>query len=131
MPLEEFITWVYCWVCDSLSSELKGTRLRQRGLAPALTDAEVLTMEVVGEFQGIDTDQGIWWYFRSHWPEHFPSLGSRSQFAKQAASLWWVKQRLQRRLAKELGALRDPVHLVDGFPLPVSHFKRAKRCRRF
>lgn len=114
-----------------MSQELEGTRLRERGFAPALSDAEVITMEVVGEFQGIDTDQGIWLYFRSHWREHFPALGSRSQFAKQAANLWSVKQRLQERLTKELGALHDSLHLVDGFPLPVSHFKRAKRCRRF
>ncbi len=31
----------------------------------------------------------------------------------------------------ELGSTGDPVHLVDGFPLPVCHFRRAKHCRRF
>ena len=43
-------------------------------------------MEIVGEFQSIDTDKGIWRYFRNHWHEWFPRLGSRSQFAKQAAN---------------------------------------------
>ena len=131
MSLDEFITWVYCWVDDQLEQVWPGRRLRQRGFAPRLSDAEVITMELVGEFQGIDTDQGIWRYFRGHWRAWFPGVGSRSQFAKQAANLWAVKQALHQRLIAHLGALKDPVHLVDGFPLPVSHFKRAKRCQRF
>jgi len=30
-----------------------------KGFEPALSDSEVLTMEIVGEYQGIDTDTGI------------------------------------------------------------------------
>jgi hypothetical protein len=131
MSLEDFITWVYCWVDDQLGEELDMRRLRQRGFVPSLSDAEVITLELVGEFQGIDTDKGIWRYFRDHWQVWFPRLGSRSQFAKQAANLWAVKQCLQQRLIEQLGCAKDPVHLVDGFPLPVSHFKRAQRCQRF
>lgn len=131
MSLEDFIIWVYCWVDDNLTEELQGQRLRQRGFGPALSDAEVITMEIIGEFQSLDTDKGIWRYFRSHWSEWFPGLGSRSQFAKQAANLWAVKQRLHQLLMAQLGSVKDPVHLVDGFPLPVSHFKRAPDCHRF
>ena len=36
MPMEDFITWVYCWVADQLEIELQGQRLRQRGFAPGL-----------------------------------------------------------------------------------------------
>jgi hypothetical protein len=129
--MEEFIIWVYCWVDDNSTRLTKGKRLRERGFPPKLSDAEVVTMELVGEFQGFDGDKGIWEYFGNHWRELFPNLGSRSQFAKQAMNLWAIKQLLQRFIAEELGTVGDPVHLVDGFPLPVSHFKRAKRCRRF
>jgi hypothetical protein len=95
MSLADFITWVYCWVGDHLKAELAEQRLRQRGFVPNLPDAEVITMELVGEFQGVDTDVGIWRYFRGHWQPWFPGLGSRRQFAQQAANLWAVKQRLQ------------------------------------
>ena len=84
MPLGDFIIWVYCWVDQKLNELVRDTSLRSRGFPPKLSDAEVLTMELVGEFLGIDTDQGIWRYFRCHWREWFPQLGSRSQFAKQA-----------------------------------------------
>ncbi len=42
-----------------------------------------------------------------------------------------MKQHLQSQLMTELGSIGDPVHLVDGFPLPVCHFRRAKHCSRF
>lgn len=131
MSLEDFIIWVYCWVDETLPQVIPGERLRARGFAPALSDAEVITMELIGEFQGIDTDTGIWQYFRSHWSSWFPAMGSRSQFGKQAVNLWAVKQHLQQELMAQLGTLKDPIHLVDGFPLPVCHFKRAPNCRRF
>ena len=129
MPLEDFITWVYCWVDDELTLITNAVPLRQRGFQPSLTDAEVITMEIIGEFSGIDTNKGIWLYFQSRWHHLFPGIGSRSQFAKQATNLWAVKQRMQEKLAR--GSRLDSVHIVDGFPIEVSHFKRAKNCRRF
>ncbi len=60
--------------------------LRQRGPAPKLSDFEVLTIEVVGEFLGIDTDSGLLAHFRRHHGELFPALGEvhRTTFSRQA-----------------------------------------------
>jgi hypothetical protein len=131
MPLEDFIITVFCWVDQHLNALLGDRRLRQRGFAPKLTDSEVITMEVVGEFLGLDTDVGIWKYFHRHWSSWFPQLGSRSTFAQQATNLWVVKQRLQQQLLIDLGAARDPMHLVDGCPMPVCVLTRAPQCRLF
>ena len=54
MSMEEFIIWVYCWVDETSIEVTGGKRLRQRGFPPKLSDAEVITMELVGEFQGYD-----------------------------------------------------------------------------
>ena len=131
MPLEDLIITVFCWVEERLESLLGQDRLRQRGFAPKLADSEVLTMEVVGEFLGLDTDVGIWSYFGRHWRSWFPALGSRTTFAQQAAKLWGIKQRLHRCLLRDLGAATDPLRLVDGCPLPVCVVTRAPRCRLF
>jgi len=131
LTLEDFITTVYCLVDDALRDVLRGRRLRRRGFAPALTDAEVVTLEVVGEFLGLDTDEGIWTYFARHWRPWFPRLGSRTAFARQAANLWAVKQALQTAVAATLGAPADDVHVVDGVPLPVCRYGRSLGCRRF
>ena len=109
----------------------QGQPIRARGFAPALSDAEVLTMEIVAEYQGMDADQAIWQYFRRHWLAWFPGLGSRSAFVRQAANLWQYKALLQQRLAAKLGAVADEVHLVDGIPIALCGFSRAPRCRSF
>ena len=128
MDLSTFVVAVFCLIDD----RLKGRRIRQRGPAPKLSDAEVLTIEVVGEFLGLDTDKGIHLFFRRHYAEWFPALGEvhRTTFARQAANLWKIKEDLwQEFLAL---APHDPTFaLVDSMPLPACLFARAYRCRRF
>ena len=128
MDLSTFIVSVFCLIDD----RLKGKRIRQRGPAPKLSDAEVLTIEIIGEFLGLDTDKAIHLFFRRHYAEWFPTLAEvhRTTFARQAANLWKIKERLwQEFLAL---APHDPTFaLVDSMPLPVCLFARAYRCSRF
>ena len=128
MDLSTFIVAVFCLIDD----RLKGRRIRQRGPAPKLSDAEVLTMEIVGEFLGIDTDKAIFLFFRRHYGEWFPALDEihRTTFARQAANLWKVKERLWQELL--LLAPHDPAFAIcDSMPLPACLFARAYRCERF
>ena len=97
---------------------------------PILSDSEVITMLIVGEFLGYDTDKAIWSYFRKHHRRLFPRLGHRTTFVRQAANLWWFTGALQRVLAKHLGALDDLVHVVDGFPILVAHLARGRWSSR-
>ncbi|MCB1822205.1 MAG: hypothetical protein KDI73_11595 [Candidatus Competibacteraceae bacterium] len=131
MPLEDLIITVFCWVAEHTNSVLGDYRLRPRGFAPQLTDSEVITLEVVGEFLGLDTDVGIWKYFGRHWRSWFPGLGSRTTFAQQAANLWVIKQRLHQHLLIDLGAITDLIHVVDGCPMLVCVLTRAPQCRLF
>ena len=131
MPLEDFIITVFCWIEDHCSALLGECRLRQRGFRPKLTDTEVITLEVVGEFLGLETDVAIWKYFGRHWRAWFPALGSRTTFVQPAANLWVIKQRLHQQLLIDLGAAAEPVHRVDGCPLPVCVLSWAPHCRWF
>ncbi len=117
--IEEFIIAVFCCVDDLLKEMTQGQPIRARGFAPALSDAEVLTMEIVAEYQGMDADQAIWQYFRRHWLAWFPGLGSRSAFVRQAANLWQYKALLHPRLAAKLGAIASKVHLEGWHSYPV------------
>ena len=89
MLTEEYIIAVYCLVDEMLKKVVK-SKLRQRGPRPKLTDAEVITMEIVGESKGLDMDKNIHSYFRDHWQSLFPKLGNRTTFLRQAANLWAV-----------------------------------------
>jgi hypothetical protein len=135
VDLEEFMIAVYCLV-DELLAELGADpawrRIRQRGPAPTLADAEVVSMEVVGEFLGLDQDAAIYRYFRREHPDWFPALARihRTTFVRQAANLWVVKERLWRILLDRIP--HDPaLSAVDSVPVPVCRFGRAARCRRF
>ena len=128
MDLNTFIVAVFCLIDD----RLKERRIRSRGPAPKLSDAEVLTIEVVGEFLGMDTDKGIYLFFRRHYREWFPTLGEvhRTTFARQAANLWKIKEHLWQDLLAL--APHDPTFAIcDSMPLPACLFARAYRCKRF
>jgi hypothetical protein len=114
MDLETLIIVVFCLVDDFLRDLCRECRLRQRGPAPVLADSEVLTVEIVGEFLGLDTDQGLHAYFRRHFGHLFPGLRQvhRTTFLRQAANLWVAKHALWRRLLAMTG--HDPaVTLID------------------
>lgn len=130
MPLEDFIIYVYCCVEEALS-KISTVNLRTRGFAPKLTDAEVITMELVGEFMGKDQDTSIWRYFRNSWHDWFPNLGSRANFVKQSALLSDAKRRIHHWLVTEMGALNDDIHMVDGFPMPVCEMSRSAHSKCF
>ncbi len=122
MDLTTFIIEVFCWIDDALQHR----QLRQHGPAPLLRDSEVLTMEVVGEFLGMDTDRELYDYFRQSWADWFPALCrlDRTTFARQAANLWHVKESLWQRLLAQVSY--DPaIVLVDSFPVPLARFARA------
>ncbi len=132
MDLETYIVTTYCLIDDALNTMLVGRRLRQRGPQPILADSEVLTIEVVGEFLGLDQDQAIYHYFRRHHADLFPALTTvhRTTFVRQAANLWRIKERIWQLLVVQVP--HDPlVSLVDSLPVPVCRFARAYRCRLF
>lgn len=135
MDLESFTIAVLCLI-EELLAEVRTDpawqRVRRRGPAPVLTDAEVLTMEVVGEFLGHDQDVAIYHYFRRHHPTWFPALQRvhRTTFARQAANLWVIKEQGWKRLLDRV--LHDPaLSCVDSVPTPVCRFGRAYVCSRF
>src|SRR3954467_15581826 len=108
MDLETLIVAVFCLADDFVRDLCHDRRLRQRGPTPVLADSEVLTVEIVGEFLGLDTDRGLHAYFRRHYGHLFPRLRQvhRTTFARQAANLWVVKHALWRRLPAVAGHQR-------------------------
>lgn len=122
MNVEDVIITVFCCVAEIVDA---AGRLRCRGFPPDLTDAEVLTMEIVGELQGRDGDAAIWRYFKEHWHPWFPALGSYPNFAKHCANLRFIKE----RVLTALFAPTSDLHIVDGVPMPLCHYARSARCK--
>jgi len=98
MDITTFMIAVYCLIDDNVT----GLRLRKRGPQPTLRDSEVLTIEVVGEFLGLDTESSIFTHFGRYYSDWFPGLRqiTRTTFTRQAANLWKVKQDLWQKMVQ-------------------------------
>lgn len=131
MTAQELLLEVFCLVDDELQA-LNTGRIRQRGAMPTLSDAEVITIELVGEFWKLSADKDMYRHFRRYHLAEFPALARvhRTTFARQAANLMRYKQLIQERLAHRLAG-SDPVWLADSMPVHACQFARATFCRRF
>lgn len=92
------------------------------------------TMKFVRECLGFDPDKGIRGYFKNHYKHYFPNLGFYPNFAKHCANLVWIKDEMMSVLgalcANQNDQNKSP-HLIDGFPVPVCVYQRAKRHKSF
>jgi hypothetical protein len=131
MDRDEFIITVYCLVCEHYQVIKNIYPLRRGGFAPALSDEEVLTLEICGEYFKLATDKDLFGYFRTHYAHFFPHLKERPLFVRQAANLWQVKAAIQQRLTQVSGQAADPVQIIDTLPLPVCGYTRSGRDRCF
>lgn len=122
-----------------IDTEIKAMnlRLRQRGPQPKLCDSEVISIVLAGEFLGLDTDKGIYRFFRRYHRSEFPALAQvdRTTFVRQAAGLWRVIQLLQPRILAML-PLSDEVDgqpwwIIDSFPIRTCRMARAPRSKLF
>lgn len=128
MEREDFIIEVYCLVCelyDEFQNRFCQRRpLRGGGSAPALSDAEVITIELCGEYFKKSTDSEIFGYFMAHFRPLFPQLKERTAFVRHAANLWPVKAFIHQRLVQKAGADQDPLQVIDTLPIPVCTYTR-------
>ncbi|MCA9923781.1 MAG: hypothetical protein KC421_15495 [Anaerolineales bacterium] len=95
MTRDYFIIMVYCLMCELYQAIVEQYPIRRRDYAPVLSDEEVITMEICGEYFGHHRDQDIYDYFQAHYCHYFPQLRERTGFIRQAANLWQVKMRIQ------------------------------------
>jgi Transposase DDE domain len=125
MNQEDRIIELYLCIDAAYGAVVGDKPLRQRGSAPGLSDAEVLTIEIFGEWSGHHEEKAIYRYIKHHWLAWFPALPHHQNFRRQCANLRWIKQ----RILEHLWPLGD-MHVIDGVPLPLCQFARALRCRR-
>ena len=80
----------------SLRARLVDGRYGQRGPVPALTGAEGLATEVVGEVLGLDRDTAMYRDCQRHSGAWFPppAAPDRTTYVWQAAKLWFWKEQL-------------------------------------
>jgi hypothetical protein len=128
MNLNDFIVNVFCETDDFMKKFFPNRTLRTRGPLPQMADSEVLTMEIVGEILGLDSDKDIFGFFKSFYRHYFPKLTNRVNFVRHAANLWIVKKCLFDHIASRF---KDAIAVIDSFPIPVCRFARARFSKLF
>lgn len=131
MDRDYFIIAVYCLVCDQYRVVGAHHPIRRGGFAPQVTDEEVITMEICGEYFKLACDIDLFAYFRTHYHHFFPQLHDRTRCVRQAADLWQIKALIQQRLVHVSGQADDPIQAINTVPLPVCGYTRSTRDRCF
>jgi hypothetical protein len=83
MDRDTCIIAVYCVVVEHYRTLTAQRPLRRGGFSPTLSDEEVITMEICGEYFKLPSDKDIWQYFRAHYRPFFPWATARALSAKR------------------------------------------------
>lgn len=131
MERDTFIIMVYCLVVREMNILRKSYQIRRGGFAPALSDEEVITIEICGEFFKYSTDKDLFNYFKAHYQDWFPNLKDRTSFVRQAANLWQFKALIQQQIVRQANQLFADLQVIDTLPLPVCQWVRGIRDKCF
>jgi Transposase DDE domain len=132
MERDIFIISVYSLVVEIMQIIEKSYNFRTKGFPPKLTDAEVITIEICGEFFKLHEDTEIYNYFKRHYWHYFPNLPDRTTFVRQSANLWQAKLLCQSLLVQMADQQHDQIQSIDTMPLPVCTYTRGGfRDKRF
>jgi hypothetical protein len=125
-----FVITIYCLIEDELYPyycQLHGTP-RSAGFAPALSDGECLTLEIVGNYLGYTTQKQLFEQMLDRFGTWFPGLHDRVAFTRQSANLWQVKTWMHQQIVERLGGHQAALQVIDTMPLPIC--KVARRFQR-
>ena len=131
MERDTFIIMVYCLVVEQMNILRSTYRIRHGGFAPALSDEEVITIKICGEFFKHSTDKDLFNYFKAHYQDWFPELKDRTLFVRQAANLWQFKALIWQQIVKQADQLFANLQVIDTLPLPVCQWVRGVRDKCF
>jgi hypothetical protein len=123
VDLDTFFVTVYTLVDDLYRAELAPLKPAAEGRPTTLSDSEVLTLLLAGQWLG-NAERALYRHAARHWRTYFPRLGDRSSFNRRARELAGVLLRLVPLLAREVDAATAAYEVLDGVPVPL-----LRRCR--
>ena len=120
---DEFCTWAYVVISDLYEAH----RPRRPGPAAECSDAELITMAIVGECCGWHQETEL----ISRWKPHrhlFPQQPDRTRFHRRRQALALTINALRQALLHILEVAQDPECVIDSLPLPVVQFYHVPRA---
>lgn len=128
MDLETFLTLLYVSVDDWYKSEGHHLMDRHAGPARQMSDSEVLTVALAGQWRvGVPwrSERGVVRYMHKHGRLWFPGMLRHSAFNARVRQLWGCFVRLQQVVAQWLETPDTAYECVDCVPLPACSLAQA------
>jgi hypothetical protein len=133
MDLDTFLTRLYVLIDDWYKGEMKELMQRHAGAELQMSDSEVLTLAIAGQWRvGVpwQSERGLLRFMHLYGRHWFPKLLQRSQFNKRVKQLWAALVRLQQVLADCLESEADLYEVVDCTELPHCSLAQAASHKR-
>jgi len=131
--LKDFISSVYIIISD-LYAKVAPTEIKERKNRRMLklSDEEIITLAIVGELMGVDSETAWYNFCVKNFLDLFPTFCDRTRFNRILRNL----QAVINEIRKEINRLIEPteIQIIDSMPLPVCKFGRAafhKTFRRY
>ncbi len=127
--LDTLCTALYVRVDDELKMRSELVRYRPRvGIAPKLTDAELVTLSVVQALLGFTSETRFLRYAQAHLRHLFPYLPNQSGYNKRLRACAFQLNALIRLLAEDTELWSDDTWMVDSTPVECGRSREtAKR----
>jgi hypothetical protein len=124
---DDFCLWMYCFVEDTYRQV---SHLFSRPGPPSrCSDSELMSMCLVGECKGWDTELTL----ISEWRRHrdlFPHIPSQSRFNRRRRGLMHAFNLIRQMVLHVLDVAADRQCCIDSLPVPVVEFHLAPQASK-
>src|ERR1700712_4327856 len=97
---------------------------------PSMSDVQIISLSLVMEALGIDSENLLWSKLSCDYPSLFPQLICRTRFNRRRRRLQPHIQRVQGLIAERLQH-QSKALIVDSIPVPVIRMVRERRYKAF
>ncbi len=126
--LDTLATALYVTVDDLLVAHPQWAPPRPAvGLAPELSDAELVSLAALQALLGFDSEARFVRYAREHLRPWFPYLPERSGYNKRLRRSGELMARVMAALARDCPSWYDDVWLVDSTPVPCGRSRETQQ----
>jgi hypothetical protein len=124
--VEEVFILIYVIIDDFLKANFNSSNCLRlsNGPAPKFTDAEVITLHLVGEILSFDSHNAWYHFVKNNWLYLFPHLPDRTRLGRRLKFLYPLLGKLFKNLCSLTDANDERYFLVDSFPLALCHLQR-------
>ncbi len=96
-----------------------------------LSDSEIISISIVGELLGIDSEKSFYSLLKREYTSLFPQLGDRTRFNRTKRNLHSVISSIREYISQFIQSSTNNIRIVESMPIPVCKFGRAHFSKCF